>query len=649
MRVIFSYIILLVVFLGDAFAQTDSIPEVKSTYKPINSPLGVRFKTESTFKFDKPSYDLDKIIDNISVNGYYRFYGWQRNLRDPWSVLPENQFANTPPYTLGVGDVYRDPPMLLLVMGVKPSSRTYIGMDYALYSNFTGNLGQASPNLNLGINLNGSFSTDVGKFGFQLGGINWIELSDLVFSSFIGYERFSLFTRNPWEGALSTVDRAEYFFNNGTISRDTRFGMQAFKGVLVDGTNLPGNLSFRALFGTTPVTADLTNNIPNHTYGGQLKWSPKFADISYNTINYVVYTDSLALDRGGVDVHTLSVQKEYKDIMFNVEAGKGRLYSVTQNEKWGNAIRAKIRFPKKMTGLPIELEYFNIDPQFVNYYASFLSSNTAIIGSIQGAQGIATGGGSTSFAGSIADIGQISNNRTGATINTWFDYKKTKVSLGLMVSREKDIQSNVLSWGHKINALPFSRFITFTNNVGPYDRWTSFFRGFSQQTSITDVGSDSLHFSHTTFNTFQAHVKQGFNVFNRKFFAFYVGTFGSAGSKFSLIPQLNDKSYLQAQYHEFDLHGEINDTYSIVGTAGWEFINGNEQTSRGDNVNGVLGDEVNDPVNQRSTLLGIGIDVNISDVSGLYIRRRWFTQKDASFVLDDIKGTDTTIEFKIFF
>jgi len=160
-------------------------------------------------------------------------------------VIPGNAFASAPPFILGTGDVYRDPPLMLLNLSVQPTSKTYIGMDYALYHNFSGNPGNSPVNLNLGINLTGSIQTDVGKFTAHMGGINWTDMSGMLFSSFVGYQRYSIYERYPWENNSVSFDRASNYFENGNISRDMRFGMQAFKGMMIDGNELPHNFSFR--------------------------------------------------------------------------------------------------------------------------------------------------------------------------------------------------------------------------------------------------------------------------------------------------------------------------------------------------------------------------------------------------------------------
>jgi hypothetical protein len=115
-------------------------------------------------------------LKKLNVNGYYRFFGINRDLEQSFVVIPGNQYANAPAYILGTGDVYRDPPLMLLNLSVQPTSKTFIGMDYALYHNFTGNIGNSPINLNLGINLTGSIQTSSGKFTAHMGGINWTDM-----------------------------------------------------------------------------------------------------------------------------------------------------------------------------------------------------------------------------------------------------------------------------------------------------------------------------------------------------------------------------------------------------------------------------------------------------------------------------------------
>ena len=592
-------------------------------------------------------------LKKLTIGGYYRFFGINRSLEQAFTVIPGNPYANAPAFVLGTGDVYRDPPLMLLNVSVQPTSKTYIGMDYALYHNFSGRPGESPMNLNLGINLTGSIQTDIGKFTAHMGGINWIELSGMVFSSFVGYQRFSIYERWPWEGNEISFDRASNYYNYGNISRDMRFGMQPFRGLMVDGQELPGNIELRLLYGTTPAQAFLTNQIPSYTMGGRIRKKIGNHNLGAQFIDYRLYPDSIAKEEAGIQLHTLSYDGTIKDFKITTEFGRGRLYSEVQEAGWGNAARLSIRTPEKYTFFPLEVEGFYVSPEFINYYGNFLSGNTNIVSSAAVNQSGSTLGGSggiSNFAGSITDVGQVSSNRKGFSINAWFDLTKTtKLNIGNMSATEIRSLGNELAFGHKINALPFSRFSPFTNNIGAYGNWTSYFRGFSQSMFITDTNALGLANSLLGFNMLQLQLKQFINTPFLPFYLLYVGSFGSAQEGFRFLPVTGNKAMLRTHYHELDAIFKLSKYMSLVTTFGKEYIKGNNQLNRGDNVDGILGSLANDPVNQEGTLFGLGIDYRISNNTYLYARKRWFNQQDKSFVKDQIKGTETTIELKVFF
>jgi hypothetical protein len=55
------------------------------------------------------------------------------------------------------------------------------------------------------------------------------------------------------------------------------------------------------------------------------------------------------------------------------------------------------------------------------------------------------------------------------------------------------------------------------------------------------------------------------------------------------------------------------------------------------------------PKNQQGISYAIGLDLQLSKNVGLYLRQRWMTYQDYSFELDQYKGSETTVELKIFF
>ncbi len=62
-------------------------------------------------------------------------------------------------------------------------------------------------------------------------------------------------------------DRYSKFYNQGNINQDTRWGERAFTGTVVEATQLPGDLSLKALYGKTELNGGFLT-IPNLSYGG---------------------------------------------------------------------------------------------------------------------------------------------------------------------------------------------------------------------------------------------------------------------------------------------------------------------------------------------------------------------------------------------
>lgn len=622
----------------------------------------------------KPSYRLNQITKGFSIGGYYRFYALNRNLVDPFPVLSDNQFANTPPFVFGVGDVYRDPPIFLMTASVRPGGGASISMDYALYSNFTNSNGSVPYNLNLGISLYGTVPLEFGKLGFQLGGINWTEVSDMTFSSFAGYERFSLFERWAWEGIGQASDRASNFLDNGRINREARWANQAFKGILVDLYELPYGISTRVLYGKTPATLSLDDNVPRFTAGGRVRKNVGSNHIGFNTMNYVQYNDSTAQTRSGIGIHTVDVKWGLEKFSLAAEGGIAERYATDGVKETGEGVRVSLRLDSSLTRIPIEISAFRLSPQFINYYGNFLSGNTQFLDGSTNPT-INGGGGATNFAGSITDVGQVLNNRQGFTLNAWWKRKNTSVNIGSMISTEIERLSNRLAFGHKINGQTMSRFAPFASGVGPYRRWSSFYRGVAEEIFITDVDTAGLPTNRLHFNTVQLQLKQRFNVKDREVYLLYVGMYGSAASKFSALPIFGEDAYLRTNYSEFDLIFNLFKDIDMSFAFGMEHIQGNDQTNNlyyldpegnlaGANVESA--DEIEGSLipatgydgaatpslsylDQKSRMTGIGLDIQLSPQSGLYIRHRRFWQKDDGFEADDIKGTETTIELKVYF
>lgn len=632
---------------------------------------------------NKPSHRVSKLAKGFSLNGYYRFYAIHRNLEEGWPVLSDNQFANTPPYVFGAGDVYRDPPIMLMTASVRPGGGASISMDYALYSNFTNSNGNVPYNLNLGISLYGTVPVRGAKVGFQLGGINWTEVSGMTFSSWPGYDRFSLFERWAWEGIGQASERAANFIATDRISREERWARQAMKGAIIDLYELPAQFSGRLLYGKSPVSASLEDNINRYTIGGRVRKGLGNGNfVGVNTMNYVQAMDSIGLSQAVIGLHTINVNYAKDFWSIRAEGGIGESYTSGLDEtqrQSGEGLRLNFAVDSTLFGIPMEFEYFRLSPEFTNFFGNFLSVNTQFMNA-QSLQNVGGGGGAANFVGSITDVGQVLNNRQGYTLNAWFKRKNMSLNVGLMNSREMERLTNRLSFGHKIAGQTLSRFAPFATGVGPYRRWVSFYRGVAEELFITDVDEEGLPPELLGFSTLQLQYKQKFEVKGHPFYLLNVNSFGSANGKALFFPDFSDDAYLRTLYSETDFIFPLGKVIDITLGFGIERIRGNSQTN---NIyyldqNGNLAGanlESNDPIefvqldgtliplanyegassiaeaplNQTSQMFGWGVDVRLSPQSGLYIRQRRFSQKDENFTADNIEGVETTVELKIFF
>ncbi len=620
-----------------------------------------------------PTYALDRLGPGWSLTGYYRMFALDRRLEEPFKVLAENAFANTPPHVMGVGDIYRDPPLLLLQTAMRPGGGASLAMDLALYSHFTGSNGQVPFNLNLGVNLYGTVPLRAFTLGVQAGGIHWTELSGMTFSAFPGYERYSLFERWPWEGATTSVERATTFFETGTINRDVRWARQAFKGAVVDITRLPAGLEGRVLWGKTPATAVFGDPTERYTAGGRLRWKPRAAGmVGVNSIVHDFGPDAEGLPTRLV-LSTLDGSWSHEVWSGAAEAGKG---SGPDGEGW--AFRSSVKRAGKY--VPWEVDVYRIDPEFINPFANFASPGVAAPGTDAAA---VAGGGATGFGGSLQDVGHAASNRWGLQANAWLRPAKVlRFNVGWSSSRELEILTNRIAVGHKINGLPMSRFVAFASSVGPYRRWNSFYRGVSEDLFITDVdGETGLPRTQTGFSTLQLHATARFaEKTDRPIVLNGVATWAAAADRRIWLPGRGGDYYVSAAYVEVDAFVRLTRAIDASFTLGRERIEGGDATANllylkpsGETAGvrvepgtpfaatGLAGSALpgaswaggafaaEGPVLQRSTHLGVGLDLKVSATSGLYLRHRRFAQTDDHFTADRIRGTETTVEFKFFF
>jgi len=570
-------------------------------------------------------------LSNLSVSGYYRFIGNYNVMDDMYAEF------GTVNKKLFLGDDSNIPQLYITISG-RPSPKTSFSTDIFLWTPLTGSTKDYAKGLNLGVNLNGSHSAKYGNFSVKTGGIHWYKLSPLTFATNTGYNRFSLFERNPWDPNTKGVfDRYSNFYNTGALSQDVRWGQQAFQGFIFEGSKLPKDFSFAFMYGKSQFNGGVLPT-PNSMMGGKIQKNFKKSFVSLNAISNKTFDDSLGREKIGYELITSEFSKHFKHFVVSGEVGAGSYHSPNLVGNWGEAVDVKINFPMETTHFPIELRYFQISPNVINNNGIFWNSSisefsaSAPTSNTPGSQTLLI-----PFASSLVNIGQMTNNRRGIILNTDLAFNKQKLTIGYSAASEIIGISDKITYNHPANNLALSRFWRwgFPPQVGPYQNLNKIYRGVYETLQITDSVSAK------GFNSIELSYKGQFKIFNRNLLVFYLGGYHSVQRSFSPLPKYSKAAYLQSYNHQFEFYYHLFPNIVLSNYFGLDRMIANDKT--------VLDVASLAPKNQTGKSYAIGLDITLSKSVGLYIRHRWMNYKDTNFALDKYKGQETTVELKLYF
>ena len=577
-------------------------------------------------------------LSNISISGFYRFLACYTSMDSSLTHYPvmDNVYNR-----VFIGDDSQLP-QLSLNIGVSPNKNTSISTDLYLWQQMTGSeTDDFVTGLLLGVNLYGTHSTSFGSFGVKTGGIHWHRQSPLTFSANTGYNRFSLFERNPWDPNTTNIyDRYDEFYQNGALTQDERWGQQAFQGFILDASDLPSDFSFSFMHGKSQLNGG-TSLIPNNLTGGRVQKSFQNNFISLNAIHNQTYSDSSTTDLLGFNLFTTEFEYKTKNqITLYGEIGAGNYFSPTYSEGWGEAMDIKLHFNSiSRYQLPLEVRYFRISPRVINNNGIFW--NTSVLEYNQDNSQLQPGQAPIlfPFASSLTQIGQMTNNRQGLILNTDVNFTNTKLTIGYSVAKEIEAISNQITYGHPANSLQLSRFWRwgFPSNVGPYEDINKVYRSVFETMEIEDPNGTAAK----GFNSLEISCKTKTQINDRKLMIFYLGGFHSIQRDFSLLPTYNNTAYLQSFNHQLDLYYALTNKITLCSYYGYDIIKGGEHTE----VNLDSGGHKD----QEGKSFALGVDIQLERNTGLYIRHRWMDYIDYNYDLDRYRGTETSVELKIFF
>jgi len=605
-------------------------------------------------------------LKQFRVGGWYRFFGTYTNMGSEY-LLNDAAGQVTPERTIFIGDDSQLPNLNLNISG-RPNRDMSFSADFYMFQFLNADLGETygsqtvdslrppvyAPRTGarlgggalgslLGINLFGSYNTPIGSFSARMGGIHWYELSDLTFASFRGYNRFTLFERNPWDPVQRNVDdRYRQFYEQGLNQQDTRWGNRAFHGLIVEGARLPEDFSFSFLYGKTELNGGF-DEIPNSAIGGRIRHESKNGWQSLNSFNSRTFTDSLAQSSIGFNIHTLEIDQEFGDFTFHGEMGAGRYYAPGYQSDWGEALNLKLKVDDDWLGFPFELQYYRLSPQVINNNAIFWNTSIEEVSNNEIPAGVAGSNAAlVPFASSVVPIGLMTNNRTGVNLNADVEIDDLKLSLGYGVSTEIDPISNQVTYSHFVNGLTRSRFWrwNFVNNVGPYDRYSVVYRDAFETVQLTDDEFGEVVFP-KAFNNAEILAKYRTDVFGKELYVLVLGRYSTVQKNQQLIIPADDSAYLRQYTSEMEFYYKLSPTVVWAGYAGYERVLANFDTE--------VDEETGRPRDQMGYGIGTGLDVSLGKNAVLVLRHRYFDFEDRSFQDDRAFGQETMAEIKVFF
>jgi hypothetical protein len=640
-------------------AQSENVTRVE--------PLLLRDTTSYSFpSLGLTPNEFKKSKGSVQVNGFYRFFATYTRQMMPYT-LTAAPGDTVLPRSLFIGDDAQLPNLLLNVSGQMPGGSSW-GFDVRMFQFLNGSIspsyGRQVPdslrpdiqyplgsvplggNLGamLGMNLYGNFKTQYGTWSTTVGGIQWLAISDLTFASWKGYNRFMLFERNPWDPMGTTVaNRYKQYYDQGSIDQDARWGNRAFQGVVVNGSQLPGNLSCTLMAGKTEQNGGFSQ-VPNYAYGGRIKKNFKGNSfLSINSISTRNFTDSLAQEQFGLNVITTEFQYEQFGFLLKGELGMGDYFSPDHNEGWGEVMQLKASNVMKGDKPVVELHYFRISPKVVNNNGVYWNTsvreytvNDIPAGSV----------GSSSlllpFGSSVTRVGQMTNNRQGLNLNVQAKVQRLKISAGIGASAEINPAAAIITVGHPVNQFTRSRFWrwNFPANIGPYGRYSDVYRDVYETIRLSD-DSAGVVVNKKFFNAAEVQLKYEHDIAGHESYFFALLQANTCSRDLSALPVINEEAYVRQYASEIEWYFRITPKFMFNAYAGIERTLGNYLTE--------ISEETFRPLNQFGKGFGIGGDIDLGKNTRLYLRHRWYSFEDTSFPLDAFKGRELVVELKAFF
>lgn len=631
----------------------------------------------------KPKIVNKEGFTKLSVNGYARAYTVYRNLNEFYDadiITPKalifNGVAPDSPLEGGLASGYREPLLMLEIHG-KPTYNTEFGIDFVFDNQMTGQLADTARRFEVYrfVNLNGGISTDFGKFDIKLGGINYLNMSPLTMWR---YEiRDDMFERYPWEWSFDSQKRYNQYYENNSIAKDNRFGNVAFQGFVLQASGLPKRFGVDLMYGKSDGSNNGFQSFLSNNYkfisAGRIYKRVSRHTVGFNAYNQFGFLNNTALSGDTTNeerdqVYTIDGQINLSKAKIHAEIGVATFQNPSSPKNdWSPAINIKANFPNVLkTGIKVSGHLYVVGENYLN--PNSVATNTNIFGgNINDAERRYNAG---SFLGGINEIGQLSNNRQGISTVIEKGFGALKVALGANVSQDmyynkEDTVHNFITFQHYVAGLNRSRFVYYRAEQGPYSRNQNTWRRSFEHVFIADSSFNTKK----KYQTLDFSLKYKFMIGKRNVILSNYTNYNSITEDFSPIPTFNDKAFIRTLYNEFMVLFQLTEKTTLVTQFGVETVKGNNRINTANDAgeqNGGLVDvnignerflttyiadykPEDNTIDQLGKSLGLGLDLDITETAGLYIRQKWYSHSDKNFTQDKFKGWETSVELKVRF
>lgn len=604
--------------------------------------------------------------NNLKVSGVLRFLTIYRNMQESYDDMITSEknisFLDYPLANVGSanGGGY---PMLEINLSSNISKEFSYSLGYSFAHSFAGNTdGDAGKALSSRQNLmfTGNYNSKFTKMSLSAGGIMWTGISRFTMGQ--ANYRDDYFTRVPWDWHRDSWTRyQEYYDFTANIGAEAA-GRSPVKGFVLNGTNLPLALSWTAVYGRTnrnAVQSQQTTFFPTHTYAFRVAKNVFTKRIDGNFgLNY--YKKDADIDRingqnDDSEILSLDYDIKMKGLRFDSEIGVGRIVNPSTDGNWAGAFAMKGEITKKISPIPVSLEYYNISHDVASVDGGIVNSN----------MNYEDGGAANEYlydnmlyVNLAQEVGMVANNRHGFTLKTEGKIGKLKIEVGLSASQEKENKYDTITFQHRVNAFSRSRFRPWFQAGGPYGRIKSFWLRTFETVTVTDEASGISTDYKKGFNGADLFLKYQAFWLQKKWVLLSYTNYNSIQDKFSILPVMNnDDAFITTLYEDVTVACEVKKGLTIEANFGIEKVNGSDRIQMADADGIEIQNASGNPIysdeglrlDQIGTSYGFGIDYDFTKTAGIHLRHKWMNHKDLAFTADKFKGHETTFELKIFF